>query len=35
MYIYIHRVSCCVPECCQCRWIVHSWLPLRFSLMFI
>jgi hypothetical protein len=18
-------------QCCQCLWIVHSWLPLRFS----
>ena len=22
-------------QCCQCLWIVHSWLPLRFSLTFI
>ena len=19
-------------QCCQCLWIIHSWLPLRFSL---
>ena len=22
-------------HCCQCLWIVHSWLPLWFSLIFI
>jgi hypothetical protein len=22
-------------QCCQCLWIVHSWLPLRLSLTFI
>ena len=22
-------------QCCQCLWIVHYWLPLRFSLTFI
>ena len=21
-------------QCCQCLWVVHSWLPLRFSLTF-
>ena len=28
--------SSCVlcVRCCQCFWIVHSWLPLRFSLTF-
>ena len=24
-----------VYHCCQCLWIVHSWLPLLFSLTFI
>ena len=24
-----------VYSCCQCLWIVHSWLSLRFSLTFI
>jgi hypothetical protein len=29
--------SSCVlcTQCCQCLWIVHSWLLLRFSLTFI
>jgi hypothetical protein len=27
-------VLCLVWPCCQCLWIVHSWLPLQFSLMF-
>jgi hypothetical protein len=28
--------SCVVcVQCCQCLWIVHSWLSFRFSLMFI
>jgi len=22
-------------QCCHCLWIVHSWLPPRFSIMFI
>jgi hypothetical protein len=22
-------------QCCQCLWIVYSWLPIRFSLTFI
>ena len=22
-------------QCCQCLWIVHSWLSLRFSLIFM
>ena len=31
---FICLSSCCVlcTEGCQCLWIVHSWLPLRFSL---
>jgi hypothetical protein len=28
-------VLCLVWPCCQCLWIVHSWFPLQFSLMFI
>jgi hypothetical protein len=24
----------CVPKCCQFLWIVHSWLPLWYSLTF-
>jgi hypothetical protein len=29
-------LSCVLrTQCCQCLWIVHSWLPPRFSLMFI
>jgi hypothetical protein len=31
--IYLSRFLC--AQCCQCLWIVHSWLPLRFSQMFI
>jgi hypothetical protein len=29
--------SSCVlcAQCCQCHWIVHFWLPLRFSLTFM
>jgi hypothetical protein len=29
--------SSCIlcAQCCQCLWIVHSWLPLRFSQTFI
>jgi hypothetical protein len=29
--------SSCVlcAQCWQCLWIVHSWLPIRFSLTFI
>ena len=26
---------CLCTQCCQFLWIVHSWLPLRFSLAFI
>ena len=28
-------VLCLLYPCCQCVWIVHSWLPIRFSLTFI
>ena len=28
--VYLSCVLC--DQCCQCLWIVHSWLPLRFSL---
>ena len=24
-----------LAQCCQCLWIVHSWLLIPFSLMFI
>ena len=29
------RPVLCAPKCCQCLWIVNSWLPLRVSLTFI
>ena len=29
------RPVSCVPKCCQCLWVVHCWLPLRFSLTLI
>jgi hypothetical protein len=39
---HLFRFLCCLSsscvlctQCCQCLWIVHSWLPLRFSLTFI
>ena len=32
--IWLRPVSC-VPKCCQCLWVVHCWLPLRFSLTLI
>jgi hypothetical protein len=32
---YLQSVLCLVCQCCQCLWIVHSWLFLRVSLMFI
>ena len=28
-------VQCLISQCCQCLWIVHSWLPPWFSLTFI
>ena len=31
--VYLSCVLC--TQCCQYHWIVHSWLPLLFSLMFI
>ena len=31
--VYLSCVLCTL--CCQCLWIVYSWLPLGFSLMFI
>jgi hypothetical protein len=33
-FVCLPPVSC-VPKCCQCLWIVHSWLLLRFSLTYI
>ena len=27
--------SCVRARCCQCLWILHSWLSIRFSLTFI
>ena len=32
-HVYLSCVLC--PKCCQCLWIVHSWLTLWFSLTFI
>jgi hypothetical protein len=43
-YSGVHHILCCVfvlfffvlcTLCCQFLWIVHFWLPLRFSLTFI
>ena len=41
-FAHLFSLACCLfspcillPQCCQCLWIVHSRLPLRFSLMFI
>jgi hypothetical protein len=31
--VYLSYVLC--TQCWQCLWIVHSWLPIRFSLIFI
>ena len=31
--VYLSCVLC--TQCWQCLWIVHSWLPIRFSLTFI
>ena len=33
--VYLSSLSCvlCI-QCCMCLWIVHYWLPLRFSLTF-
>ena len=28
--VYSSFVMC--TQCCQCLWIIHSWVPLRFSL---
>ena len=35
--LFILCVFFCVlcTQCCQCLWIVHSWLPLRITLTFI
>ena len=30
--VYLSCVLCI--QCCQCLWIVHAWIPLRFSLTF-
>ena len=37
LYVVFCLSSSCVLciHCCQCLWIFHSWLPLRFSLTFI
>ena len=32
-FVSLRSLSC--VQCCQCLGIVHSWLPLRFSLTFI
>ena len=32
--LFVFSRFLCV-QCCQCLWIVHSWLPLPFSLTFI
>jgi hypothetical protein len=33
-FVCLRPVSLCT-QCCQSLWIVHSWLLLRFSLMFM
>jgi hypothetical protein len=36
VYLFCLSSSCVLcTQCCQCLWIVHSWLHLRFSLTFI
>ena len=35
LYFWFVFVSFCVPLCCQFLWIVHFWLALRYSLIFI
>jgi len=32
-FISLHSMPC--DQCYPCLWIVHSWLPFQFSLMFI
>ena len=35
-FLFCLSSSCVLcTKCCQCFWIIHSWLPLRFSLTFI
>ena len=34
VFCFVSRSAVCT-QCCQFLWIVHSWLPLRFSLAFI
>ena len=34
-FFCLRLVSCLSSLSCQCIWIVHFWLPLRFSLTFI
>ena len=34
-YVLLCLSSVICAGCCRFLWIVHSWLPLRFSLMFI
>ena len=35
-FLFCLSLSCVLStQCYQCLWIVHSWLSLRFSLMFI
>ena len=36
VFLFCLSLSCVLwIQCRQCLWIVHSWLPLRFSLTFI
>jgi hypothetical protein len=36
LYMPIYGSSCVLcAQCCHCLWIVHSWMPFRFSLTFI
>jgi hypothetical protein len=34
-FVLVVFVLCLCSQCCQCLWIVHSWLPPRFPLTFI
>ena len=33
LFFFLDSVSC--DQCCSCLWMVYSWLPHRFSLVFI
>jgi len=36
LFVVCFSSSCVLcAQCCQCHWIVHFWLPLRFSLTFV